>query len=93
VVRSTALRILSPNCLPWVYLTSLLPPHLILQIHRVWEYLVSFIVPMDANRELVPTRYVLICSINVCFVVRGGGYIQYFQHQYILLQALLQLRS
>jgi hypothetical protein len=45
------------------------PRHLFLQIHRVWEYLVSFIVPMDANRELVPTRYVLICSTNLCFVV------------------------
>eukprot|EP01032_Pedospumella_encystans_P026599 gene26599-30059_t len=26
------------------------------KIHRVWEYLISFIVPMDINRELVASR-------------------------------------
>jgi DNA polymerase phi len=26
------------------------------KIHKVWEYLISFIFPMDANRDLIPTR-------------------------------------
>lgn len=70
------------NCMHFIYLTHMIYMHtahiapiIRAQIHRVWDYLMSFIFPMDQDRELPTTRCAhMLCSIvhhSLCMKRRG----------------------